>query len=171
MNVNNTIISGIRNEQYKVDGTVLDAAGLEAWFLTATKENKMLATTEEAKITDAFNYSALNFLPMSGSPVLDASYWFTTSVKAIDLLKESSLVNYPNPFIGKTTLELQVNKDSYNKVVVVNSAGQVVSIIQDGHLYAGVYRFTFDGSSLPKGLYIAKSISNNSQTAVKMMLK
>lgn len=171
MVVKNTIISGVKNEKYKVDGTVLTAATLETWFLTTEMKNKMLTDNSEAKITDAFNSAAFNFLPMSASPVIDASYWFTTSVNEFDLSNQTSLVNYPNPFFGTTTIELQVNKESYTKVVVVNIAGQVVANLQDGNLSEGDYRFTFDGTNLPKGLYVAKVISNNSQKAVKMISK
>ncbi|MFY9151000.1 MAG: T9SS type A sorting domain-containing protein, partial [Prolixibacteraceae bacterium] len=144
---------------------------LEAWYLTAEKKNQMLATTADAKITDAFNSAAFNFLPESGSPVIDASYWFTTSVKALDLSNETNLVNYPNPFSGSTTIELQVKNETYTKVVVVNMAGQLVANLQDGILYEGDYRFTFDGTNLPKGLYVAKVITNNSQKSVKMISK
>ena len=170
MNLSNTIIAGIKNDKYKVDGTILDAAALEIWFLTTAKENQMLATNADAKITDAFNYTALNFLPLNGSPVENASYWFTTSVSP-EISNEASLISYPNPFSGSANIELQLKKESFVRIFVTDMAGRTVSYLQEGQLPAGQHRFVFDGSNLPKGLYLAKVITNDSQKAVKMMLK
>ncbi|MBN1819484.1 MAG: hypothetical protein JW833_02145, partial [Prolixibacteraceae bacterium] len=54
LNVSNTIIAGVENDKYKVDGTIFDAAGLEAWFLTTGKRNKMLDAQDDAKISAPF---------------------------------------------------------------------------------------------------------------------
>jgi len=171
MNVNNTIISGIRNEKYKVDGTVMNAAALEAWYLTADKENKMLADNADSKITDAFNSAAFNFLPMSGSPVLNASYWFTTDVKPIAQLDETNIKSYPNPFSGIANLEIVLKQSSFVRIAVLDASGRVVSKLQEGNLNGGTHSFKFDGSSLPKGLYFAKVSTGNSQKIVKMISK
>lgn len=170
MNINNTIIAGVENDKYKVDGTVLDAAGLEAWYLTTDKRNKMLDNQTDAKITDAFNSSAFNFQPMAGSPVLDASYWSTTPVIDFESASNSNFVrNYPNPFSGTTNIEIQLRKSENVRVVIFNISGAVVSEIQNGVLYEGTYNFRFDASQLPSGLYFGKVIMGNEVQTLKMM--
>ncbi len=172
LNVNNTIITGIENDQYKVDGTVFDAAGLEAWFLTADKRNKMLDTQADAKITDPFNYGAFNFQPMEGSPIFNASYWAVTPVVDYREMENSTVVrNYPNPFSGSTNIELQLNKSAFVKIAVVNVSGAVVSTIQNGNLFEGAYRFTFNASQLPTGLYFGKVTVGNEVQTLKMIAR
>jgi hypothetical protein len=48
-------------------------------------------------------------------------------------------------------------------------AGRMVANLQEGNLTEGTHRFMFDGTALPKGLYIAKVITADSQKAVKML--
>lgn len=170
MNVNNTIITGVRTDKYLANGTVLDAVALEAWFLTAAKENKMLTANADAMITDAFNSAAFNFLPMSGSPVIDASYWSTTSVSPA-ISNQAGLVNYPNPFSGITNIELQLEKSSLVHVFVTDLAGRMVANLHNGNLTEGKHRFVFDGTALPKGMYFAKVIAGKDQKVVKMNSK
>lgn len=170
MNINNTIIAGVENDEYKVDGTVFDAAGLEAWYLTTDKRNKMLDNITDAKITDPFNSSAFDFQPMTGSPVFDASVWSTTPVIDFKVAKNlNSVRNYPNPFNGTTNIELKLRKSENVQIVIFNISGSVVSEIQNGRLYKGTYNFRFDANQLPKGLYFGKVIMGNEVQTLKMM--
>jgi hypothetical protein len=169
MNVSNTIIAGVRNDKYKVDGTVMDAPALEAWFLTTAKENLMLAATADAKITDAFNYDALNFLPKSGSPVLDASYWAVVSVS--ELKNSLKLKSYPNPFNGKTNIAINLENDSNVAISVFNSMGAKVSQLQNGRVTAGTHEFLFDATAMPKGIYIGVITIGQATSTVKMVAR
>lgn len=172
LNVNNTIIAGIENDKYKVDGTVFDAAGLEAWYLTADKRNKMLGTSEEAKITDPFNYTTFNFQPAAGSPVFNASYWSVTPVVDFVSVEKSALVkNYPNPFRGSTNVEIQLSKPAYVTIDVLTISGAVVSQIQHGDLWEGTYRFQFNAMNLPIGIYIGKVRIGNEMQTLKMIAR
>jgi len=169
LNVSNTIIAGTRNDKYKLDGTVMDVAGLEAWYLTAAKENQMLAATADAKITDPFNYDALNFLPKSGSPVLDASYWAVVSVSELkDGLK---LKSYPNPFNGKTNIAINLENDSNVTITVFNSMGAKVSQLQNRRVTAGTHEFLFDATAMPKGVYIGVITIGQATSTVKMVAR
>ncbi len=170
LNVNNTIIAGVENEQYKVDGTVFDAAGLEAWYLTTDKRNKMLDAQADAKITDPFNSGNFNFQPMSGSPVYNASYWTITPV--IDyVVKEANfeISNYPNPFNGRTTIEIRLVDEAPVAIMVYNMSGVLIKMIQNGQLYEGTHQFEFNANQLPKGMYFGKVMVGNDVKTLKMI--
>jgi hypothetical protein len=167
----NNIIGGIYGNKFHSDNAVLTAAQIETWFLEATRKNKVLASDAEAKITNPFNLTSPNFQPQAGSPVFNASYWFTTSTKTSIVSTETMLVNYPNPFSGNTTIELLLEKASYVRVSVIDMAGRTVANLQEGNLTEGKHRFAFDGTALPKGLYFAKVVNGNDQKVVKMISK
>ena len=171
LTVQSCILAGIRADKFKEDGTIFDAASLQTWYAVASRKNQLIATNDEVKIANPFNYTALNFQPLVGSPVLNASYWFTTAINPVAISNETSLVNYPNPFNGSTNIELQLENESYVRVFVVDMTGRTVANLQEGTLNEGKHGFLFDGSALPKGLYFAKVITNNLQKAVKMISK
>jgi len=82
---------------------------------------------------------------------------------------EANLKSYPNPFSGKTTVELNLDESVYVKVLVLDIAGRVVASLQDGKLTEGSYQFTFDATNLPKGVYLAKVMAGNAQKTIKML--
>jgi hypothetical protein len=150
----------------------MSAAQLETWFLETTKRNKVLASGSDAKITDPFNPTDPNFQPMSGSPVLSASYWSVTPV--IDYEKSISNItvrNYPNPFTGITNIELDMSKSADVNIMVVNISGAVISNLQHGKLSEGTYRFTFDATQLPTGVYIGKVMIDKEVHTLKMIAR
>jgi hypothetical protein len=171
LTVKNTIIAGIRSDKFKEDGTIFNAASLQSWFQDASRRNQLFTNNADVKIAAPFNYSALNFAPVTGSPVLNASYWAPTATSPVFSSGEISLMNYPNPFSGITNIELQLKSESLVRVQVLDITGRVVSILQDGTLAEGKHRFEFDGTRLPKGLYFAKVVAGNDQKAVKMISK
>ena len=166
----NNIIGGIYGNKYG-DASTMTVAQIESWYLDAANKNKMLASDADAKIANPFNLASPNFQPQVGSPVFNASYWFTTSAKPTIVSSETKLVNYPNPFSGTTNIELQLEKASYVRVSVIDMAGRTVANLQEGKLTEGKHRFVFDGTALPKGLYFAKVVNGSDQKVVKMISK
>ena len=170
LNISNTIIAGVENDKYKVDGTVFDANGLEAWFLTTGKRNRMLDSQADAKITNPFNYNTFDFQPAPGSPVFNASYWATTSILEIAAPEKSFIAkNFSNPFNGFTTIELTLDKDSPVRIVVFSLSGVLVKEVHNGDLFKGTHRFGFEAHELPKGIYLGKIIVENQVHSFKMV--
>lgn len=167
MNINNTITAGVRNDKYKVDGTVMDVAALEAWYLTSEKENSLLATNEEVKIADAFNYDALNFLPLAGSKVLNASYW--AEPVSAETIKAISQKVYPNPFSGTTIIDIVITEDTQLSATVYNSMGSKVALLYNGKADAGKHSVIFDATSLPKGIYMGVISTEKETRSFKMV--
>jgi hypothetical protein len=170
MTVKNTFIGDVFGDKFKTDDAVMTAAQLETWFLEATKKNKVLAAGSDAKITDPFNATEPNFQPMAGSPVFNASYWAVTPVN--DLYANSqdfSVTNYPNPFNGRTQIELSLTKPANVRLTVINMSGAIVSDIYHGELYEGIHKFSFETGMLPRGIYFGKVSVNNEIKTLKMV--
>lgn len=78
--------------------------------------------------------------------------------------------NYPNPFNPKTSIKVELLEDTELSVIVYNLEGKVVEKIQDGFLPRGVYRFEFDATELPSGIYLYKVSTPLSSQTKKMIL-
>jgi hypothetical protein len=173
LTVQNTTIAGSRAADFVQDpsATVMTAATMEAWYKAPSRRNKLYDTNDEVMIPNAFNYDAWNFQPVASSLVFDISYWVPTAVSPVASNSDLNLVNYPNPFNGSTTIELQLKKNSFVRIFVVDLAGRTVANLQEGNLTEGTHQFEFDGSALPKGIYFAKVTTGTAQKVVKMISK
>jgi hypothetical protein len=173
LTVQNCTLAGTRGTKFVNDpnATVMNSASMEAWYKAPERRNKLYETNEEVMIPDAFNYDSWNFQPVSASLVHDISYWVPTVVQPLADAQELVLSNYPNPFFGTTKIEIQLQENSKVRVAVTDITGRTVALLQDGHLDKGTHQFQFDGSALPKGLYIAKVVNGNSMKSIKMLSK
>ena len=105
MTIQNCIIAGIRGDNFIQDAnaTVMTAATMETWFKAATRKNQVLAANVDVKITDPFNFASPNFQPATGSPVLNASYWYAGTTNNTEASIDNSFfdhVNYIGAFDG-----------------------------------------------------------------------
>ncbi len=78
--------------------------------------------------------------------------------------------NFPNPFNPSSTLSVSLALPQYVKLAVYNSIGQEVARLADENLAAGTYRFTFDATNLPSGIYFARIQTQEYSKIVKMTL-
>ncbi|MDP2887290.1 MAG: T9SS type A sorting domain-containing protein [Ignavibacteria bacterium] len=62
--------------------------------------------------------------------------------------------NYPNPFNPSTTLQYSVSKFGRVVLEVFNILGQSVALLVDEELAPGIYKTTFDASTLSSGVYL-----------------
>ncbi|HEX8531557.1 MAG TPA: T9SS type A sorting domain-containing protein, partial [Cytophagales bacterium] len=68
----------------------------------------------------------------------------------------------PNPFAGRTTLSFTAAEDGPARVEVYNSQGMRVARLYEGTLEKGkAYRWAFDGTVHPAGLYFARLKAGN----------
>ena len=79
---------------------------------------------------------------------------------------------YPNPFNPTTSLGLDMPFSGYVSIKAYNLVGQVVGIISEGNLDAGMHTFTWDASSLSSGVYfITAEYAGNISTQKVMLMK
>ncbi|MFZ5940038.1 MAG: T9SS type A sorting domain-containing protein [Bacteroidota bacterium] len=76
LTVKNSIIAGVRNKFYKAETGVMTETELESWYLNASRENRKMDNNTDVMLADPYNYASRNFMPQSGSPVYNSSYWF-----------------------------------------------------------------------------------------------
>ena len=105
LTVQNCIIAGTRAVNFVLDpiATVMTAATMETWYKTASRHNSVVAANADVKITDPFNFTSPNFQPTTGSPVLNASYWYSGTTNTTEASINNSFfdhVNYIGAFDG-----------------------------------------------------------------------
>ena len=78
--------------------------------------------------------------------------------------------NYPNPFNPKTFIEYQVPKDSYVRIEVYNSKGQVVDVLTDGWRKRGIHLVSWNAEQEASGIYFYKFKTDSFQEVRKMAI-
>jgi endo-1,4-beta-xylanase len=78
--------------------------------------------------------------------------------------------NYPNPFNPTTQIEYSVAKRSYVSLDVYNVLGEKVATLFAGEERPGNYTATFNGNSLPSGVYFYRLTAGSFSAVKKLML-
>jgi hypothetical protein len=78
--------------------------------------------------------------------------------------------NYPNPFNPSTLISYSLPYASDVKIIVYNSLGQTVRVIENGFKIAGNYSVTFNAANLPSGIYFYKLEAGQLSLVKKMIL-
>jgi Secretion system C-terminal sorting domain len=72
--------------------------------------------------------------------------------------------NYPNPFNPTTTIEYELPKDAFVKLVVYDILGREIRTLVNQQKAAGSYKVIFDGSNLSSGVYFYRITFTNSDS-------
>ena len=78
--------------------------------------------------------------------------------------------NYPNPFVGRTTIEYTLPAAGPVQLRVFNIAGEEVARVVDGTLGAGMQRAEFSSGSLPSGTYLYRLNTNAGELTQRMTI-
>jgi photosystem II stability/assembly factor-like uncharacterized protein len=78
--------------------------------------------------------------------------------------------NYPNPFNPNTKISYTIPIASNIRIIVYNSLGQTVKVLENGFKIAGNYSINFDASNLPSGIYLYKLEAGQFSQVKKMSL-
>jgi hypothetical protein len=78
------------------------------------------------------------------------------------LLSQVTACNYPNPFTDQTMFRYSVPFDARVHLEMYDISGRLVSTIVNEYLTAGSYEKSFDGSALPRGIYLCRFNVNGS---------
>ncbi len=78
--------------------------------------------------------------------------------------------NYPNPFNPSTKLDLTMKEAGVADLRVYDLRGAEVAVLNSSYLSAGDHTFTFDGSGLATGIYVARFNANGAMYTQNMLL-
>jgi hypothetical protein len=107
--------------------------------------------------------------------ISDAEFTITDVVSVENITNEIPDIyqlyqNYPNPFNPQTKIEFSLPEESTVSLKIYDLTGQEVdAVLENENLFAGTFRFDFDASYLPSGIYfyILVAKSNISDLAIK----
>jgi hypothetical protein len=77
---------------------------------------------------------------------------------------------YPNPFNPSTTLEFALDMEGLTRLSLYDINGRHVTDILDDELQRGRYKLTFNATTLPSGIYIARLSQNGHYLSHKKLL-
>ena len=93
------------------------------------------------------------------------------SLKNEDLKSGRVVENFPDPFSGKTNIRFIMTEDTQAEVTVYDLTGKLVKTVYKGEVKANQeYKFEFDGTTLPNGMYLYKVVTPKSEHVGKMLL-
>jgi hypothetical protein len=152
--------------------TVLTEATERSWYMDTLKENDTIADNTNLGISDPFNLTDPDFMPVSNSELLKRSIWY---VKPNSISEEriglKEVVIYPNPFSGSTTIEFQLSNTGNAMVDVFDLNGKIVKEYNFSNISSGNHQISFDGSQLLKGIYFIKISTTDGNKVAKMILE
>ena len=91
--------------------------------------------------------------------------------EAVTVISASyTLSSYPNPFNPTTVLSFDVPQSSRVTLSVYDITGRLVQTLADRMYPQGSYRVTFDGASLPSGMYFVRMQAKDFSKTQKLVL-
>lgn len=78
--------------------------------------------------------------------------------------------NYPNPFNPATRIRFTIPQREQTSLIVYDVLGKEISVLIKKEMNVGEYEITFNGSSLPSGIYFYQLISGKYSQVHKMLL-
>lgn len=78
--------------------------------------------------------------------------------------------NYPNPFNPVTTIVYEIPVYSHVKIIVYNSLGEAVRILQNKYLSPGNYKLNFNAGNLASGVYFYQLLTDDKVLTKKLLL-
>jgi hypothetical protein len=78
--------------------------------------------------------------------------------------------NYPNPFNPSTAIRFELAAAGEAKLSVYNAIGELVAVLVDGPISAGMHTVVFDAAGLPGGVYFCRLFSAGGASTARMLL-
>lgn len=102
----------------------------------------------------------------------DSVQYFLTSVNNIgNICCEYKLMqNYPNPFNPFTTINFEVPKSSFVKLIVYDALGREIEVLANNFYQSGKHQIVWDAYNYNSGVYFYRLITDNFSDTKKMIL-
>jgi hypothetical protein len=165
-----------------IDG-MIDGPGVRMMWMVTGPFNLKLGDTAEVSLAlvgglglDNINsitalklntkYAMLAFNTLVDQNTSGAEFSYTPPQIAPPTLPDHYVLtqNYPNPFNPTTTIEYDLPKDAFVKLVVYDILGREVKILVNENKPAGSYKVFFDSSNLSSGIYFCRITFTNSDS-------
>ncbi len=162
----------------KVDqsGTVLDPTGLVISKASLTQTAPSVCGDPSGQILIA--YSSFTLPPMYGSYRIWANFYDSyagTPGVAADLEQAHLYQNFPNPFVGSTTLRYYLPASQRASIRVYDVEGRLVGTILDGASDPGIHEVKWDAACVDKrhaapGIYFLRMEAGSRSETRKVIL-
>lgn len=108
---------------------------------------------------------------------------FTIPATAVDVMLVSTapgaelperpalLTNYPNPFVGETTLEFTTPQPAHVRLVVFDVLGRRVETVVDHRHSRGMHQVRWNSESLSRGMYLVWMEVNRRHTGMQKIVR
>jgi hypothetical protein len=141
--------------------TILE--GVSAYNTSGNTTKIVVVTPENGEI-----FKASDSFEVLDIVAANTEGYITTNVVAPSAISISSA--YPNPFNPSTSFDINVGNAGEVSVMVYNVNGQVVDMVHEGPMDAGIYSMTWNASDLSSGMYIIKANNADVTVSQKVML-
>ena len=81
------------------------------------------------------------------------------------------LTNYPNPFIGETSLQFRTEKPATVRLEMFDVLGRRVAIVTDQVYGSGMHQVRWSGTAMPSGVYFVRMEANGRQVGVQKLVR
>ncbi len=171
-------------ELYGQGETIAHRTASEFWVPLAYAETFAMTTNAgnnwaEVPVTQTLGVWDARFVtPNHGWAVGDSGLVLKFNPDAVNINNQnvsvpSSLTlhqNYPNPFNPSTTIEYELSKPGYVKLLVYDINGKQMEFIDLGPKFTGSYKFSLNGKNYPSGVYYYKLTSGDFSQTKKMVI-
>ncbi|AUC75009.1 T9SS type A sorting domain-containing protein [Olleya sp. Bg11-27] len=154
------------NSQYNVKHENNIGLNLTNNFWNTTNSAEIEATIYHA--VDDTNLGLINFSSFQNN--CEATN--TLGIGDITIPNETFFVtNYPNPFAEETTIDINIKKPNYYKLLLFNSNGRMIKQISNKRYSTGNYKIIFNSKHLSSGIYYLKLQNNSNSITRKLVIK
>ncbi len=129
-------------------------------------DDKTYSYTDQSDGTSGIVYYRIKQVNLNGS----VTYSSQVKVGQGEVQSFVAEQNYPNPFNPKTSIVVNLLKNTQLDVTVYNLEGKKIQQLFKGYLSQGTYTFSFDATDLPSGVYLYKITTPNYSEMKKMIL-
>jgi hypothetical protein len=128
-------------------------------------------TWSEEGLNNGMTYTyTLRSVDINGQAHDLATLSATPSFGAGEVTEYALHQNYPNPFNPSTQIVFDLKEDTWVQLRVYNVLGRNVASLVDAPMTPGRHTATFDGASLPSGLYLCRIRAGGFVGEIKMLL-
>lgn len=103
----------------------------------------------------------------SGVLVLVRNINPTSSTLKVNITDDFMFKNSPNPFYSNTDFMFTLQEDGEVKLKVFDISGREVASVVNDYLFAGSYKYDFNGGGLQSGVYVCRLRFNSRSTLIK----